>query len=210
MHQILFKNCENSWKNALPLGNGVFGAMAFYKDNALSLPMNHYEVYYTISDSVLPEDMLKDTPDEKEPGKIHRAFYEKAEHNKPGKGEPFYYYRLDKTTWKPGDVSFFTSSYPATGEVRFNLAEDLKGKDSRLRLDVESAEVFLSVEKCKIKTVVAREDLLINEVSGKGVKSITLEYPDSRDRDYPDVVYTEINKKTFVTKGRRSDFAVPP
>ncbi|MBR5140126.1 MAG: hypothetical protein IKV16_03635, partial [Clostridia bacterium] len=68
MHQILFKNCENSWKNALPLGNGVFGAMAFYKDNALSLPMNHYEVYYTISDSVLPKDILRDTPDENDPG----------------------------------------------------------------------------------------------------------------------------------------------
>ena len=72
MHQILFKNCENSWKNALPLGNGVFGAMAFYKDNALSLPMNHYEIYYTISDSVLPADLLRNTPYENDPGKIHR------------------------------------------------------------------------------------------------------------------------------------------
>lgn len=197
MHQILFKNCENSWKNALPLGNGVFGAMAFYKDNALSLPMNHYEIYYTISDSVLPADILRNTPDEENPGKIHQKFYEKALHNIPKENEPFYYYRLDRSTWKPGDTSFFTSSYPATGELEFIFDESLKGGDSRLRLDVESAEVFLSLEKTKIKTIIAREDLMINEVHGGGVREIKLIYPDSRDRDYPDIIYKEINDKTF-------------
>ena len=198
MHQILFKNCENSWKNALPLGNGVFGAMAFYKDNSLSLPMNHYEVYYTISDSVLPEDILKNTPEEKDPGNIHRAFDKKAHNNIPKEGEPFYYYRLNRATWKPGDTSFFTSSYPSTGELRFELDESLKGKDSRLRLDVESATVSLSVGKAKIKTVVARKDVLISEVSGKGsVKAIHLEYPEDRDKDYPDIVYDAVNDNTF-------------
>ena len=197
MHQILFKNCENSWKNALPLGNGVFGAMAFYKNNSLSLPMNHYEVYYTISDSVLPCDILRNTPIENEPGKSHRAYYEKAEHNKPAENEPFFYYRIDKTTWKPGDVGFFTSSYPATGELKFELDESLKGKDSRLRLDIENAEAFLSVDKLKIKTVIARKDIMLNEVSGKGVTAIRIIYPDSRDRDYPEISYSEINSKTF-------------
>ena len=196
MHQILFKNCENSWKNALPLGNGVFGAMAFYKDGKLSLPMNHYEVYYTISDSVLPSDMLKDTPKEDEPGRLHRAYYEKAEHNKPAEGEPFFYYRVDKTTWKPGDVSFFESSYPATGELEFVFDEEERKKDSRLRLDVESAEVFLSVGDAKIKTAVAREDLLINEVSGN-VKELRVLYPDSRTRDFPVYNFSKINNKTF-------------
>ncbi len=198
MHSILFKNCENSWKNALPLGNGVFGAMAFYKDNALSLPMNHYEVYYSISDSVLPEDMLKNTEEEKEPGRLHRAYLEKAEHNIPAEGEPFFYYRLDKTTWKPGDVSFFSGSYPATGELKFILDDPLFGKESRLRLDVEGASVFLSVDKAKIKTLISRRDLMINEVCGKGaVKAIEIEYPDSRDRDFPEISFSEINKKTF-------------
>jgi len=197
MHQILFKNCENSWKNALPLGNGVFGAMAFYKDNALSLPMNHYEIYYTISDSVLPADLLRDTPYENDPGKIHRSFDEKALHNIPKENEPFYYYRLDRATWKPGDTAFFTSSYPATGELKFIFDKSLKDSESRLRLDVESAEVFLSLGKTKIKTIVAREDLMINEVSGGGVREIKLIYPDSRDRDYPDIIYKEINNKTF-------------
>ena len=196
MHQILFKNCENSWKNALPLGNGVFGAMAFYKNNILSLPLNHYEVYYTISDSVLPSDILRDTPEENEPGKTHREYYEKAEHNKPAEGEPFFYYRSDKTTWKPGDLAFFEMSYPATGELELVLDDSLKGKDSRLRLDVESAEVFLSVGDTKVKTIVAREDVLINEISGD-VKAIRIIYPNSRGRDLPEIAYTQINDKTF-------------
>ena len=196
MHQILFKNCENSWKNALPLGNGVFGAMAFYKDNALSLPMNHYEVYYTISDAVLPKDILKTMPLSDNPGASHRAFYKKAEHNVPGEDGLFFYYRSDKTTWKPGDISFFTSSYPATGELKFELDDSLKGKDSRLRLDVEKAKVSLSVAEIKINTIVAREDLLLNEVSGN-VKAISIEYPDSRDRDFPQYTLKAINEKTF-------------
>ncbi len=50
MHSVRFENRENDWKNALPLGNGVFGAMAYYNENVLHLPMNHYEIYYNISD----------------------------------------------------------------------------------------------------------------------------------------------------------------
>ena len=197
MHQILFKNCENSWKNALPLGNGVFGAMAFYKNNSLSLPMNHYEVYYTISDSVIPADIMKNTPVENDPGALHREYYEKALHNEPGEGEPFFYYRSDKTKWKPGDVAAFSGSYPATGELRLELDESLRGADSRFRLDVEAATVSFSQKDLKIKTLIAREDLLLCEVSGGGVKKIHIEYPDSRDRDFPEYTLFAVDKKTF-------------
>ena len=58
MHSVVFKNCENSWQNALPIGNGTFGAMAYYQEKTLFLPMNHYEVYYNIGAAVLPEDIL--------------------------------------------------------------------------------------------------------------------------------------------------------
>ena len=196
MHQILFKNCENSWKNALPLGNGIFGAMAFYKDNSLSIPMNHYEVYYTISDSVLPEALLRDMPDYGPDGSIHREYDVKAEHNQPGEDGLFFYYRSDKTLWKPGDVAFFTSSYPATGELRFELPDSAKDKDSRLRLDVESARVSLAVDKTKINTIIAREDLLVNEVKGE-IKAIHVEYPDSRDRDLPEYILSQIDERTI-------------
>ena len=62
MHSVIFKNCENTWQNALPIGNGVFGGMAYYSDRTLSLPINHYEVYYNVAAAVLPEDILAATP----------------------------------------------------------------------------------------------------------------------------------------------------
>ena len=89
MHSIIFKNCENSWKNALPLGNGCFGAMAFWQDGSLSLPLNHYEVYYNISSAVLPEDKLKAASASADPGSVHRSYRERADRNQPKEGEPF-------------------------------------------------------------------------------------------------------------------------
>ena len=35
MHSIVFKNCQNDWKNALPLGNGVLGAIETDKAKTL-------------------------------------------------------------------------------------------------------------------------------------------------------------------------------
>lgn len=46
MHTIKYVNSESYWNDALPLGNGHFGAMGFYNDAALTLAMNHYDVYY--------------------------------------------------------------------------------------------------------------------------------------------------------------------
>ena len=57
-HSITFTNTDNKWDNALPLGNGCFGAMVYYEKNRLYMPMNHYEIYYNISDTVLPKDKL--------------------------------------------------------------------------------------------------------------------------------------------------------
>ena len=199
MHSVVFKNCENSWKNALPLGNGVFGAMAFYKNNALSLPLNHYEIYYNINDKVLPKDILAATVDEKEPGKIHNDYLIKAEHNKPAEGEPFHYYRTDKTIKKSNhDVSFFSGSYPSTGELCFEFNDSLTGADSELRLDVESARVSLRIKELYLETFIAREDVSVTEICGKGcVKAVAIVYPEARDRNYPTVSYREIDEKTF-------------
>ena len=59
-HSVRFDNCENHWDNALPLGNGVFGCMLFYERAKLYMPMNHYEVYYNISDTVCEGDIYEE------------------------------------------------------------------------------------------------------------------------------------------------------
>ena len=47
MHTILFQNAQSDWNEALPLGNGIFGGMAFFRKNQYRLALNHYEVYYS-------------------------------------------------------------------------------------------------------------------------------------------------------------------
>lgn len=100
-HSITFKNCENNWTNAFPLGNGVFGAMAFYRGKSLSLPMNHYEVYYNIKKDVLPEDILKSSPKCEDPGALHRTAVVRADRNRVTDGQPYCDYRDNKA----GDVN---------------------------------------------------------------------------------------------------------
>ena len=82
-HSVRFDNCENHWDNALPLGNGVFGCMLFYERARLHMPMNHYEVYYNISDTVLPDDILASMPECDEPGAIHNQCRQRADRNMP-------------------------------------------------------------------------------------------------------------------------------
>ena len=45
-HSVVYTNTDSHWDNALPLGNGVYGAMLYYEKNVLHMPTNHYEVYY--------------------------------------------------------------------------------------------------------------------------------------------------------------------
>jgi len=47
-HHIVFDGVYNNWSNALPLGNGKFGAMVFFKDHKLHIALNHYDCYYPV------------------------------------------------------------------------------------------------------------------------------------------------------------------
>lgn len=70
-HRVVFDNQPNSWDCALPLGNGVFGCMQYFEDSILHTVMNHYEIYYNISNRVLPEDQLKNMKLSDDPGALH-------------------------------------------------------------------------------------------------------------------------------------------
>ena len=162
-HSVRFDNCENHWDNALPMGNGVFGCMLFYERARLYMPMNHYEVYYNISDTVLPEDILAATPECTNPGEIHRQFYQRAERNQPPEGEPHCLYRKDRDKIferKQYGVSELSNSYPQTGELVFGFSSGLKGAKSNLFLSVEDAVATLQLEnedkKLELNTVVTR------------------------------------------------------
>ncbi|NJD03070.1 MAG: hypothetical protein FIA99_10875, partial [Ruminiclostridium sp.] len=46
MHKICYRNTLSGWNEALPLGNGHFGAMVYNDGDELVYAVNHYDVYY--------------------------------------------------------------------------------------------------------------------------------------------------------------------
>ena len=206
-HSIMFEHCGNEWDNALPLGNGCFGAMIYYHNDALYMPMNHYEVYYNISENVLPADKLKNHIYDREPGRRHRECLQQAEDNQPVGEEPYSYYRVKKaeSLKNPGYGAYkFSGSYPATGDLEFYFADSLKGADSRLALYVEDARVDVELErdgkKVQLETIVARRDCTVTRICQSEIgllKTVKLSLPPYRDRDYPDVIYQQLGDSTF-------------
>lgn len=204
-HCIRFANCENNWMNALPLGNGVFGAMAFYEDGVLSLPMNHYEVYYNISDKVLPKDQLAQTPDFPDPGNWHREWAGLAEKNKAKEDQAHCFYgRRERDDFANYVGAGPANSYPVTGELRFRFADALRNAKSDLCLHIEQARVDFSLEadekRLQMQIVVARQDCIVVRVNQsepgllQGVQWLHLAH---RDRQAPVVSYAQDNESTL-------------
>jgi len=206
-HAITFHNTDNTWDNALPLGNGCFGAMLYFEKHRLNIPMNHYEIYYNISDAVLPEDILKKQTPADDPGAMHRERFSRAEANRPVGKEAYTNYMSDKKdafdkTFTP--AFGFSGSYPSTGTVCFNFYDTWKDADRSLILEVEDAKADLTLQKnnetVTISTIIARKDCMMNRISqsdGSALKSISLEFPPYRDSDYPEIHYTQIDDTTF-------------
>ncbi len=201
MNKIVFENQENTWKNALPLGNGCFGAMAFYQKQTLFLPMNHYEIYYNIGRNVLPADQLAALPPCAHPGQEHRDAVARANRNRPAPGEPHYGFRLDKAQPLSYGVMGFSGSYPATGELRFRFADALKGADHRLELKLDTAAVTLTLgDALTLTTRIARQDAVLTDIHQTSpglLREIELWYPSSRDRNDPEIAWHAIDDHTF-------------
>ena len=189
-HYITFDNRENHWDNALPLGNGVFGCMPFYEKGRLHMPMNHYEVYYNISDKVLPEDIRKSLPECKDPGARHRATLARAAANAAPEGEPhcMYLRDRDKAFEEKPFMAELSNTYPQTGELIFSFAKELNSPSHKLSLCIEDAAVDLSLAKgsatADIKTMVTRPDCILNEVRQSETNlldTITVAFPTYRE-----------------------------
>lgn len=200
MHSIIFKNTENDWENALPLGNGVFGLMAYFKNGSLHLPMNHYEVYYNISENVLPEDRLNASVPASDPGALRRDTIARANRNSTKEdGESFTYYRLDKAKGSSYFVRAFDGSYPQTGEICLNVSNKLKKENTCLSLNIEQALVSLDIDgQLKAEVRILREDAVLFEITGaKYLDSVLMGITPQRTRDMPKVTYMQQDATTF-------------
>lgn len=221
-HSIHFHNAENHWDNALPIGNGCFGAMLYFDDGKLNMPMNHYEVYYNISSTVLPEDRLKAMPLSEDPGEPHRRYRARADANQPQKDETFTFYGQDAKNafdQEPYAITRIQGSYPPTGDVIFSFDEALQGADRKLTLWVEDADVELKLERegdsLEMHTVAAHCDCILNRVQqsrGGLLRSLRLSMFPYRDQDAPEIHWQQIDSQTFaytvsrLLKGKESPF----
>ena len=217
-HSVFFNNAENHWDNALPLGNGVFGTMLYFEDGTLYMPLNHYEVYYNINDSVLPSSFEKEDlavianadaigASDCDYGAEHIARRKKADGNISPEGEPFCEYRITREqarNKKAYGITEFSGSYPMTGDISFFFAGGLKDADHTLTLSVEDASVGLSLsakdKSLSLETKVLREDCVLNEIiaSESGLlEALHISFAPYRDLDAPDVCFEEINGQTF-------------
>lgn len=207
-HKVLFDNKTNSWDNALPLGNGVFGCMQYYDDGVLHTAMNHYEVYYDIDDKVLPEEQLMSAAANPNPGSEHRDILKRALDNIPPKGEPMCNYggitRKDAFDNSKTPVSFY-ATHPQTGMLTYEFSEELDNAYSKLLLSVEEAKCTFSLKKdtsfIEAQTIVAREDCIVTRVcqSGDGMlKAVGIKFEKCRGDATKSISYEQINEKTVI------------
>jgi hypothetical protein len=208
MHSVIYDNASSSWSEALPLGNGVFGAMAFYEDNKLTLAMNHYEVYYkklSMYSQKSREGIQGNYS--KMSGHTIEEFEKIAEklYRDPEKG-PFFLYSdyLSGLFRRYGKPAGGVSHYP-TGEINIIPSDCLKNpEDFSLRLEVEEARIALAIQKeeskLNIKNIIAKSsDYLISEIEQNNsalIKSIEMYLPFRRYQNMT-VEYKILDDSTF-------------
>ncbi len=204
-HSVVYTNTDSHWDNALPLGNGVYGAMLYYEKNVLHMPTNHYEVYYNREEHVLPEEQLKAMPIAENPGEAHEARVKMADGNRPVGGEPFAEYRGHRqASYKANWAGKISGQHPKTGDFAFRFAEELKGADNKLALYTEDAKTVFTLggaQQVSVDTRIARKDCIISRIeqSESGLLSaFEIELTPQRDMAFPCVTYTQADEKTFV------------
>ncbi len=209
LHAINFRNTENEWANALPMGNGHMGAMAFFRDNALILALNHYDVYYTNN-----EDMQEG----KYTGPLAEEFRKMADATAVDpKTQPFCDHGSDPETFRHKKGSDFEGrSLPVTGNLRLMFSDELQNAESLLQLRMEDAEVRLQLQKAgdllEVTTCTAREDCQILRVTASKpglMTALCLEFPPCRISEAPDVTYHVIDCQTFAYTARYTAKAKP-
>ncbi len=202
-HGIRFENCTNNWENGLPIGNGVFGSLIYYKENKLFIPLNHYEIYYNISKRVLPKDQLAGMEISDHPGSVLEERRKRAAYNDESDNGLFSMYDVYRNQG-PTSMGAFTGSYPQTGDLTYSLCDCMQECNSLLKLDVEKATVTLECEKddkkLSMATIFARQDLAVTKINQSKhglVKKLNLSLFPVRDADFPEVEYYTVDNHTF-------------
>lgn len=228
-HSVVFKNQNNKWDNALPIGNGIFGGMLFFEDGKLNMPMNHYEVYYNIRFDTIPSsrnaevdaefarsETLTGKEREERYGAEYKQWRKMAEENQTPEGEPFGEYRISReaaVAEEPAGMLSFASSFPVTGELQYSFDPTLDEAEEELTLHVEDAEVNFSLKnddnQLSMRTIATRKDCHLQKVvqSREGLlQNIRFLHSPMRNQGAPRVTYEQVDDNTFTFSVIRNIF----
>ncbi|MEC0227560.1 glycosyl hydrolase family 95 catalytic domain-containing protein [Paenibacillus alba] len=214
MRGVTFENAPSSWNEALPLGNGHFGGMAYFEDNKLTLALNHYEVYYQKLHRYSKK--YRNGEDGHFSLQYGRTLDElrklAVERYRNSEQEPILLYGDALSTSsmyrKYGKSSGGASHYP-TGEIHLFPSEQLTEPDNySLGLDIEKAIVQLRVEKGKdqlaVSTLIAQDgDYVITEINQTNaslLQAVAMSVPIGRYVDMQ-VAYHQLDDTTFYYQG---------
>lgn len=133
-HQICFRDVETGWYNALPLGNGKFGAMVYFRDRELHIALNQYDCYYHVKGAGFVDPARKERTFEEIRSVVDR------ERQKPEYDRSHYTRTLNPPSGKR--PVYGGGSYPQGGEVVISFSDRVDTERSMLKLVIEEAKVF--------------------------------------------------------------------
>lgn len=208
-HQVTYKNAQLDWKDGLPLGNGVFGGMTYFNNNALFFLMNHYEVYYRKH-----QKYSKTYRDKRENQK--KVYGDGSRYQKMTALADQYYsdYRKDAAYNYFETLFHFSDTYGhelrgvshmPTGEIELCLSEKIKEGDYSFRLLTEEARTELKLhwekDQININTIVTREKdqilFEVNQTRSNLIENIKLKYPRRRYQSSFVSSFEKISENTF-------------
>lgn len=143
-HRICFRDVDMGWHNALPVGNGRTGAMAWYEKGTLHIALNHYDSYYEGA----PFD---------DPARHVKSFEELKRLTDDRRSRPGYEKSHYLTTLNPeqGHVRpvYGESSYPQAGEILLKISNKVDQGKSLLELSIEEGMIRFEAgdAECQVK-----------------------------------------------------------
>ncbi len=141
-HGIRYENAAVHWTEALPLGNGTFGAMAYLQDRHMRLSMNHYEVYYSGLPDYSRTAQKTQRHYHKAGGDTKENIAQRAKAALAAEQPPMAY---QKVLFPPQEGKRLHvaqgESLPAVGDLQICYAPQTDGWERDMRLSVERAAV---------------------------------------------------------------------
>ena len=188
-HGIRYERTKVHWTEALPIGNGTFGVMAYLERQHLCLAMNHYDVYYS-GHPEYSRTAQRQTAHFHAPGGSTKQEYVQRAEKALQKESVLEAYQKVLYPPKEGQRVHVAqgTALPAVGNLQIRFAPQTQEWEPEMQLSVEQAEVSYRLGhgtqavSAVVKILQGTDTLLCQvEQTQKGLaQQIVLEVPQGR------------------------------